>query len=177
MDSELNTFFEILKTAIPALIVFLTAYFLLKDMMENAQKQREFEFRIQNQGQITPIRLQAYERLTLFLERIAPQSLLSRISPHGKTAIEYHRELIQQIKQEYQHNLSQQIYISPTTWEVVRGAKESLISTINQAANKIDKESSAILLHKQIFEAYLELDEQPITIALETIKKEVQKLF
>ena len=69
MGNDINTFWEIMKIVLPALIVFLTAYFLFRDMLENSQKQREFEFRVQNMGKITPVRLQAYERFTLLLER------------------------------------------------------------------------------------------------------------
>ena len=92
MENDMNSIWEILKITLPALIVFLTAYFLFRDMLENGQKRREFEFRVNNSKQVTPVRLQAYERLALLLERISPQSLLIRVSPHNLTASDFHQQ-------------------------------------------------------------------------------------
>jgi hypothetical protein len=177
MDGNINSFYEILKITLPALVVFLTAYFLFRDMLENSQRQREFEFRVENQGQVTPIRLQAYERLTMFLERISPQSLLTRTLSADISAAQFHYELLKQIRQEYEHNLSQQIYVSVPAWEALRGAKESLIMLINQAADEVKKDDPAISLSNQIFKQYMELEEQPVAIALGELKKEVRMLF
>jgi hypothetical protein len=177
MGSDINNFWEILRMTIPALIVFLTAYFLFKDMLTNSQKQRELEFRIQNQGKVTPIRLQAYERLTLFLERISPQSLLTRVSSDEITAKSYHIELLRQIRQEYEHNLSQQVYVLPTTWESIRGSKEFLTNLINRAYEEMPPQSSALDFSKKIIEKYIEIDEPPIKLALNELKKETRHLF
>jgi len=177
MGNDINSFWEILKIVLPAVIVFLTAYFLFRDMLENSQKQREFEFRVQNLGKITPLRLQAYERFTLLLERITPQSLLMRINPQNMSAGKYHQELLNSIRQEYEHNLSQQIYISPILWETIRGAREKLVGIINKSSEEIDDTSSALILSKKIFDTYLEEDNDPVAIALKELKKEVGKLF
>lgn len=177
MDGNINSFYEILKITLPALVVFLTAYFLFRDMLENSQRQREFEFRVEKQGQVTPVRLQAYERLTMFLERISPQSLLTRTLSADISAAQFHYELLKQIRQEYEHNLSQQIYVSVPAWEALRGAKESLIMLINQAADEVKKDDPAISLSNQIFKQYMELEEQPVAIALGELKKEVRMLF
>ncbi|GET29814.1 hypothetical protein [Prolixibacter sp. SD074] len=176
MDGNINSFYEILKITLPALVVFLTAYFLFRDMLENNRRQREFEFRIENQGQVTPIRLQAYERLTMFLERISPQSLLTR-TLSDISAARFHYELLKQIRQEYEHNLSQQIYVSVPAWEALRGAKESLIMLINKAADEVKKDEPAISLSNKIFQMYMEQEDQPVAIALAELKKEVRKLF
>ena len=177
MESDINVFWEILKITLPAVIVFLTAYFLFRDMLENAQKQREFEFRVKNSGKVTPVRLQAYERLALVLERIAPQSLLMRVSPHEINASEYHQQLLSQIRQEFEHNLSQQIYVSTILWETIRGARENLIGIINKSAEEIGQEASALALSKKIIENYIDEEDQPIVIAMNELKKEVGKYF
>jgi len=176
MGSDINVFWEILKVTLPAVIVFLTAYFLFRDMLENAQKQREFEFRVKNSKKITPVRLQAYERLALVLERIAPQSLLMRVSPHEVSAPEYHHQLLSNIRQEFEHNLSQQIYVSPILWETIRGARENLIGIINKSAEETGNEASALVLSKKIIENYIEED-QVIETAMNELKKEVGKYF
>jgi hypothetical protein len=174
--NEPNGLWEILKIGIPALLVFLTAYFMFRDMLENNQKQREMELQIKNSKLILPIKLQAYERLTLLLERISPQSLLIRISPHELTASAYHQELLSHVRQEFDHNLSQQIYVSQTLWETIRGAKENLIRIINQAAEEIENDVPALLLSTKIIENYLSSNDQLISNAINTLKKEFSKL-
>lgn len=177
MDNSVNSIWEILKIVLPAIIVFLTAYFLFRDMLENSQKQREFEFRIKNGKKVTPVRLQAYERLALLLERISPQSLLMRISPNDITAFEYHQQLLSHIRQEFEHNFSQQIYVSAILWETIRGARENLIGIINKSAEEINNDAPALALSKKIIENYIEEEDQPIVIAMNELKKEVGKLF
>ncbi len=177
MTNDISTFWEILKIVLPALIVFITAYFLFRDMLENNQRQREFEFKVQHSEKITPVRLQAYERLTLFLERVSPQSLLVRVEPFNFTVSQYHQELLKNIRQEYEHNLSQQIYVTPILWETIRGAKEQLIGIINSSSEDIDPQGPALLLSKKIFENYMEEEKPPVTIALNELKKEVGRLF
>jgi hypothetical protein len=177
MDNSVNSIWEILKIVLPAIIVFLTAYFLFRDMLENSQKQREFEFRIKNGKKVTPVRLQAYERLALLLERISPQSLLMRISPNDITAFEYHQQLLSHIRQEFEHNFSQQIYISTILWETIRGARENLIGIINKSAEEINNDAPALALSKKIIENYIDEEDQPILIAMNELKKEVGKLF
>ena len=177
MSNDISAFWEILKIVLPALIVFITAYFLFRDMLENAQRQREYEFKAANSEKITPVRLQAYERLTLFLERISPQSLLVRVSPINQTVTNYQQALLQAVRQEYEHNLSQQIYVSHILWETIRGAKEQLLSIINKSADELDQEGSALALSKKIFEDYFDEEKPPIAIALSELKKEVGRLF
>lgn len=168
---------ELLKIILPALIVFLTAWFLFRDMLENGQKRREFEFRVRNSEKVTPIRLQAYERLALLLERISPQSLLIRVSPHDLSAADFHQQLLSHIRQEFEHNFSQQIYVSPMLWETIRQAKENLTAIINKSAEEIEGNAPALLLSKKIIENYIEEENQLIVFAMNELKREIGKLF
>ena len=177
MTNDLSSIWEILKITLPALIVFLTAYFLFRDMLEAGQKQREFEFRMNNSKLVTPIRLQAYERLGLLLERISPQSLLIRVPPHDLNSSDFHHQLLAAVRQEFEHNLSQQIYVSPILWETIRGAREHLIGIINKSAEEIDRDAPALLLSKRIIENYIDEENQVILIAMNELKKEIGKLF
>jgi hypothetical protein len=177
MANDTNSIWEILKIVLPALIVFLTAYFLFRDMVENAQKQREFELRVRNSGTVTPVRLQAYERFALMLERISPQSLLIRVSPHDFTTDDYHQQLLSNIRQEFEHNFSQQIYVSPMLWETIRHAREGLIGLINKSAEEIDNKAPALLLSKKIIENYIDQENHTIVMAMNELKKEIGKLF
>lgn len=177
MGNDINLFWEVLKIGLPAIIVFLTAYFLFRNMLENAQKQREFEFRVKNSEKVIPIRLQSYERLAMLLERISPQSLLIRVSPHETNASDYHQQLLSHIRQEFEHNLSQQIYVSPILWETIRRAREDLVGVINKSAEEIGNEAPALSLSKKIIENYIAEENQAIVIAMNELKKEVGKLF
>jgi hypothetical protein len=177
MGNDSNSIWEVLKIVLPALIVFLTAYFVLRNMLKNSQKQHESELRAKNNNNVTPVRLQAYERLALLLERISPQSLLVRVPPHEISASDYHQQLLSHIRQEFEHNLSQQIYVSPLLWEMIRRARENLVGIINKSAEQIDNDATALSLSKRIIENYIEEENQAIVIAMNGLKKEVGKLF
>ncbi len=177
MANDINGFWEILKIVLPALIVFITAYFLFRDMLENDQKRREFEFRVLHAKEMTPVKLQAYERLTLLLERITPESMLVRHSPHDLTVAQYRQILLSTIRQEFEHNLSQQIYVSPVLWETIRGAKEKLVTLVNRAAEELDQNSPGYELSKKIFNEYLDEDPAPVAVALSDLKKEVARFL
>jgi len=177
MANEVSGLWELLKIILPALIVFITAYMLLRDMLENDKRRREFELRVLHVKEITPVRLQAYERLTFFLERITPESMLVRHSPQDLNAASYHRLLLSTIRQEYEHNLSQQIYLSPLLWETIRSAKEQMITLINRSAEEIDPNAAAFELSKKIFTNYMNENPSPVTLALSDLKKEVGKFL
>ncbi|MEI6142590.1 MAG: hypothetical protein WCP85_25160 [Mariniphaga sp.] len=177
MVNDLTPLWEVLKIVLPALIVFLTAYFLLRDMLENSFRKREFEMRMKTSGQILPVRLQAYERLALVLERISPQSLLMRISPHDNDANDYQQQLLAQIRQEFEHNVSQQIYVSPLLWQAILIAKENLIGIINRSAEEVGVEVHAIVLSQRIIDNYVAGNDHPIIMAMDELKKEVGKMF
>ena len=177
MANDINGFWEILKIVLPALIVFVTAYFLFHDMLENDRRRREFEFRVIHAKEMAPVKLQAYERLTFFLERISPESMLVRHSPQDLTVAQYHQILLVTIRQEYEHNLSQQIYVSPILWETIRGAKEKLIAVINRSAEELDQQATGYELSKKIFNNYHDEDPAPVALALSDLKKEVAKFL
>ncbi|MCE1200291.1 MAG: hypothetical protein LWW85_15100 [Marinilabiliales bacterium] len=177
MTNDINGFWEILKIVLPAIIVFITAYFLFRDMLENERRSREFEFRVLHAKEMNPVRLQAYERLTLFLERISPDSILVRETPHNLTAGEYHQGLLAAIRAEYEHNISQQIYVSPILWETIKGAKENLVMLINRSASELERELPAYELSKKIFANYYDEDPAPIALALTELKKEFSKFL
>ncbi len=177
MGNDLSPIWEILKITLPALIVFLTAYFLFRDMLESSEKQRELDFRVTNSKQVLPIRLQAYERLAMLLERISPQNLLIRVPPHDLKASDFHHQLLANIRQEFEHNLSQQIYVTPQLWEIIRKTRENLVSIINKSAEEIDLQAPALLLSNKIIENYIAEQSSLITLALNELKKETGKLF
>ena len=121
---------------IPALVTGVIAFLFFREHTDNENNRRNFILKESIQKESLPIRLQAYERLTLFLERISPQNLLKRVSPISQEVEDYKSLIIQTVEQEYEHNLSQQIYVSDPCWRIVSAAKNSTIQTIVSFKNK-----------------------------------------
>src|ERR1035437_9169494 len=126
----MDALIEFFKFTIPGLIVFATSYFMIKSYFEHEDKKRESEFKANNQKLITPVKLQAYERLVLFLERVNPESLLVRAMDSGMTVESLQNALIVMVRAEFEHNLSQQLYVSPKTWNTIKSSKENVIRLI-----------------------------------------------
>ncbi len=177
----MNEFLEILKYTLPSIVVLFTSYYLIRTFLENDNKKKMLEMRMNNQANnqhlITPIRLQAYERIVLFLERISPNSLVIRINEPNMTVAQLQTALIITIRQEYEHNLSQQLYISSKAWQLVKNAKDDLISVISNTASNIDKTANSTELAKVIFELTSSVEKLPTEIAIEYVKAEIHELF
>ena len=168
---------DIIKIIIPALLVFLTAWVLLRNMIRNDQEKRRQEVILQGARTVTPIKLQAYERIVLFLERISLESLLIRVSTHDMTVAQLHSALVTTIRSEFEHNLSQQIYMSPQAWEVVKNARSNTIKMINSEAEKMKGDAPGINLSKQLLSRVMELDKESTRAAIDYIKGEVGRMI
>ena len=160
---------------LPAIVVGLVSYFFFKGHTANEEGRRRFLIQKEAQKNIIPVRLQAYERLTLFLERIDPKKILLRVKPFSKDLQEYETLLIQNIDNEYEHNLVQQIYVTPECWNLINAAKNATIQVIRQASmnEKVDDSDKlrAFLLNHFMDEV------TPSHKALMFVKKEVSELF
>ncbi len=168
---------EILKYTLPALIVMLTSIFILREMIKRDQTRRKFEVLLQNQKTITPIRLQAYERLVLFLERITPDSLILRANKAEMTSRQLHNAMLQSIRNEYEHNMSQQLYITPQAWEIVKNARSGVIKLINTSFDTIKPDDPAIKLSRLILERSMQVEKHPTQVAIDFLKKEIAEII
>ncbi len=168
---------ELLKYTLPALIVFLTAFVLIRGFIKSEEQRRERELSESTQKTVLPIRLQAYERMALLLERISPESLVLRVNKPGMTAKQLHGELLASIRAEYEHNLSQQVYISNEAWERIRTARSNVINLVNAAADLLKEDATAITFSQKIFEQVVQLKSPPIQEALDYMKEEIRKLY
>ena len=172
MTAELG---NMLFYLLPALLVAGISFYFFKLHTDNEEKRRRYLLHVENQKQAFPIRLQAYERMTLFLERISPGNLLIRIKPVGDYKQDYANLLTSTIEQEFEHNLAQQIYVSNECWNVIRTAKSATINTIRKVS-KDDSVDSANDLRKHILSSLMDQEAASET-ALIYIKKEVKELF
>ena len=127
MKTEL---FSLLMYCIPAVLTGGIAYLFFKEYTNNENKRRHYILHKSLQKEVLPVKLQAYERLTLFLERMAPNNLLIRIQPISQRKEDYEQLLIQNIEQEFEHNLAQQIYLTDECWNIIVTAKNTTIQRI-----------------------------------------------
>ena len=168
---------DILKYILPSLVVFGASYYVMKLFIENEGRKRQLNFKVENAKIITPLRLQAYERVVLFLERITPSSLIMRLLKKDMPSFDFQTLLIQNIRDEFEHNLSQQIYISEPSWELTKNAKEEIIRLINTAAASVPDSATATQLSQAIIQRTLDMKEMPTHKAISMIKKEIGKSF
>lgn len=173
----MDTLFELLKYILPALIVFATAYFMIKSFLDSEQKKRTIELRLNNQKLVTPLKLQAYERLVLFMERISPDTLVLRTQASSFKVKQYQEALLMTIRAEYEHNLTQQIYVSGETWHAVKTAKESILKLVHVAASKLPADAPAAELSKKIIESVIAVGSSPTDTAIKIVKKEANTSF
>jgi hypothetical protein len=168
---------DILKIVLPAILVLLTAYLLIDKLLRSEIKRRNFELRKESLSTLTPIRLRAYERLILVLERTTPAALILNVAKPGMTNMELHTQLLASIRQEFSHNLSQQIYVSNEIWTCIRSAQESLLRLVNTCASKCNPANSANELSERIIQVYNASNQTPTEVAIDLLKKEVRLYF
>ncbi len=168
---------EILKYTLPSLIVFLTVYYFLKKYFENEDRKRRYQTILKNHEVVTPLRLQAYERIILYLERISPESLILRVNKPGYNCQQLQTELLNTIRIEWEHNLSQQLYVTQKSWEVVKNAKVNIIQLINVSADKVKKDSPSLNLSKAILSSIMDQNKIHTADAIKYIKEEMNQMF
>jgi hypothetical protein len=149
----------------------------MKSFWENENKKREAEQKIENAKITIPLRIQAYERLVLLLERIKPESMLLRVMTPQMTAGLLHQELLITVRAEFEHNLSQQIYVSQESWNAVKLAKDSLVRLINEEAAKIAAGAPATNLSEAILTQTITQQINPIQNALSILKKDAENFM
>lgn len=170
MDS--NTMWTVVIALLPGVLVAGIAYLLIEKFLQNDRYRREIEVRKINTSQIVPQRLGAYERMALFLERIKPTGLARRISPQS-TAKNYETLIIQTVQGEWEHNLSQQIYVNPDTWKLIYSAKNATQNFIRQCVYEVGEEATAEQLQEHIIRKSIQ-ENAPSNDALLKLQVDIQ---
>jgi hypothetical protein len=170
-----KTLLDALLILAPALLVFVTAFFLIKKFLDNQHRLKLLELRMQIQKETLPLRLQAYERLVLFLERISPNNLLHRIYQPGYTVKEFHLELLSVIRQEFEHNITQQVYVTPEAWNSVKTARDEVVKLLNRAASGVINEEKGAMLNKAVFELIMNEQWDAVQAGIEVLKAEMNR--
>ncbi|MGD9976566.1 MAG: hypothetical protein AB7S54_01360 [Bacteroidales bacterium] len=170
-------FADILKIVLPALLVFLAGYLAISAMIKNETNRRKSELMFNNIKITLPLRLQAYERLILFLERVSPESIIVRVNKKGMLASDLQAALLGNIRAEWEHNLSQQLYVSNDAWEMVKNAKENIIKLINISSDRVNPNETSLVLSQKILETMVEMETNPISYAVDFLKREVKEIL
>jgi len=186
----MNELIEFLKVLLPAVIILIVVYFMMREFTKHNSKQIKFlrdeqelqklklnnDLRSSSQKIIIPLKFQAHERMALFLERITPSNLIPRVLKPSMNVEKLHAQLLAIIREEYEHNMSQQLYVSNQSWDLVRNAKERLVSIINTSASKFNKDDKTNDYSKEIIIEYSKLN-NPIDKALLSLKDEIRNHF
>ncbi|MDO6491615.1 MAG: hypothetical protein ABJD66_11420 [Cellulophaga sp.] len=159
---------------LPSVVTGMVAFYFFKMHTKNEEGRRRFLLHKDSQKSTIPTRLQAYERMALFLERISIPSLVVRVAPVGNDKNAYETLLIKNIEKEFDHNLSQQIYLSDESWNVIKTAKSATVQTIRKAA--MSEADSADKLREDILSSTMD-KASPSATALTYIKKEISELW
>lgn len=173
----MDTPLEILKYTIPSVLLLIALWIMLRTWARSEDRRRKSEFNMHLSDEVLPVRLQAYERIILLLERISPESLLLRVSRSDFTARQLQQELLTNITSEFEHNMAQQTYVSTEAWEKVKYAKNQVIQLINETAGELKADAAGPTLGKKVLERLAELNNPPSQVAINYLKQEVKSLF
>jgi len=168
----METFLEILKFTVPAMSVVFVVYLMLRQYFESEHQRQMLEIRSKQQSTTLPIRLGAYERLSMFCERISIPAMIIRVRADGTNAAQLRMALLIAIQQEYEHNITQQVYVSDNLWKIIQISREDVESTINHVYQSVDPDTDSREYATALFDFLKDKPVLPIHKAQEAIKKE-----
>ncbi len=168
---------EILKYILPAAIVFVGVYFVMQNFLESELRKTELKYRSDNRESLTPMRLQAYERMVLYLERINLSNMVMRMYRQGMSARDLQNVMLETIRGEYEHNMAQQLYISSPTWKLVMQAREETKKIINSCMDQLHDDASGLELSQFIMELLSQTERTHTEVAIEALKRDLNRMF
>ncbi len=164
---------EVIGYTIPALVVLAATWLVMHKFYKAEEQKRLWEMKRAAQKEISPIRMRAYERLSLLLERTTPAHMLMDMPLQELTVLELQQRLLRTIRQEYDHNLSQQIYVR----DKIIHARDEMGAFVTTMAPNLPKEATSLDYAKALITAYNTNGETPNGIALSALKEEARKLL
>ncbi|WP_075590652.1 DUF7935 family protein [Labilibacter marinus] len=173
----MEVFLEVLQYTIPSLIVLVFTLIIVRWFLKSENDRRKQELLLSQNRDSLPLRIAAYERLTLFLERISAESIIVREQPSARTVKDFQAILLSSIRTEYEHNMAMQVHLPTSTWQLVRNAKEEMIRTVNISAGIVKPTDPSIALGKTILEQYPNGAAYHVKRALDALKNDVQSFY
>lgn len=173
----MEEFIELLKYVVPSIITGAVAYIMINKMLDQENRRHFAEVKKENLKYTTPVRLQAHERLLLLLERTDPVQVVNRVIKPGMTAKSMQIAIITEIKQEFDHNITQQLYVSGNCWEEVMKAKDDALKLVTVVAASVPPSVDAMEFSKALIRIQSEQQFFTSVSAIKTVKREVSKIF
>lgn len=166
---------EVLYAVIPAIVimVFIATYF--NYLMKKHDVKYTEDRSVEKEKIVLPLQVHAYERLTVLLERITPSPLVMRINTQEMNAAQLQLALLRAIRDEFEHNVSMQIYVSDVLWSQIVAARDESASVIQTAAQLVEAGSPSIRMCQQVFELEAQRGNKAIRMALVSIKQELNQ--
>ena len=168
---------DVLKYSVAGIGIVYVAFYIFKPYLDKASNLQVLEFKKAITNQTIPLRLQAYERLVLFVDRINPANLLIRLIGNGYSAAELHSIILNEIRTEYQHNITQQIYVSPQAWAVVKRVKSDTIALVNNIVKTMPESATGLDLGRVMLSHLAKIEEDPYDIATNLIRQDLENIF
>ncbi len=165
---------EFIKILVPAALVLYAMYLVVRSFLNKQFDEQMLQLKAKNTEVILPIRLQAYERVALLLERVSPNNMLIRLSEPSMPAFDFQQLLLKEIQEEKNHNLSQQVYMSDDAWNATNKAINAIITVIQTASAQMDQTKNAIDLAEAIFGEMMKFENDPTAEALSVVKNELR---
>ncbi len=162
---------------VPSALVFGVAYFFINKLNDDRAISYSSELRKERQKHILPMKVEAYQRMILLLERIHPNSIVMRVHNPAKNATLMQHELLEQIRSEFEHNIAQQMFVSHKAWEMVKRSKDEMIQIVHIAGQQMTVDSTSTDLSAKLFELTAQVSPFPTEIAIQYLKEEFQTLF
>lgn len=168
---------DILKFTLAGIGTVYAAFYLIKPYLDKAESLQLMELKKAISNQTLPLRLQAYERVVLFIERVNPANMLVRLNSTGLSAAELYSAIASEIRTEFQHNITQQVYVSSRAWTVVARVKDDTLSVVTNAVKALPETATALDLSKTVLAHLSHLQDNPYDIALKIVREDMETLF
>jgi hypothetical protein len=168
---------DLLKILLPAALVVYAVYLIVRSLTSKEYEKRMGELKIKSREIAFPLRLQAYERVILFLERITLPNILARVNKKGMNSLQLYNQLLFDIRDEYNHNLSQQVYISDQAWNLITNSKEQTIAFINKSFSGFEPSQDSVVFAKVLLDKLIAERMDFTGEAITFVKNEIRELY
>lgn len=175
--NNIEIFAEVLKYTIPGVLVLIAIRLVMDRQSKTLESESKFKLRAEVLKDHLPLKLAAYERAVLFLERITPEQLILRELGSGMNVFQYRSSLIREVRQEYEHNIAQQVYIHPQAWDELTEAKNQIIQMVLEESEKLPPEAAAKELAGKLLAAYQEAEIKRPRNAILMLKSDLGQFF
>ncbi|WP_316823182.1 hypothetical protein [Pedobacter gandavensis] len=167
----------VVPITVAGVLTVSAGYYLIKSDIEKYFTLRFTNAKKEDSTQLFSLRLQAHERLIVFVERINPSNLFLRLYVPGISAQELQALVLNEIRAEYQHNVTQQLYVSEIIWKVIRKLKDDTLAMVNQGVQGLPESARGMDLSRKVLQHMAEIADNPYDLTLDLIKKDIHQLL